>query len=57
VTNQAFWLGFSEVIADHRWFTTYLDRLSAVTVDDVQRVAKQYLTRDNATVGWYVGQG
>jgi zinc protease len=57
VTNQAFWLGFSEVIADHRWFTTYLDRLSAVTVDDVQRVANQYLTRDNATVGWYLGQG
>ena len=57
VTNQAFWLGFSEVIADARWFTTYLDRLSQVTVGDVQRVAQQYLTRDNVTVGQYLGQG
>ena len=57
VTNQAFWLGFSEVVADYGWFTTYLDRLSAVTVDDVLRVAEKYLTRDNVTVGQYLAQG
>ncbi len=57
VTNQAFWLGFSEVIADTGWFTNYLDRLSQVTVKDVLRVANQYLTRDNVTVGQYLGQG
>jgi zinc protease len=57
VTNQAFWMGFSEVISDHSWFSTYLDRLSRVTVADVQRVANQYLTRDNVTVGHYLGQG
>lgn len=57
VTNQAFWLGFSEVVADYTWFTTYLDRLSRVTVEDVQRVANAYLTPDNVTVGQYLGQG
>jgi len=54
VTNQGFWYGFSEVFADYTWFESYLDRLAAVTVDDVQRVAKTYLTRSNRTVGWYV---
>ena len=57
VTNQAFWLGFSEVVADYTWFTTYLDRLSEVTVEDVQRVANTYLTPDNVTVGQYLAQG
>jgi zinc protease len=54
VTNQGFWYGFSEVFADYAWFESYLDRLAAVTVDDVQRVAKTYLTKSNRMVGWYV---
>ena len=54
VTNQGFWYGFSEVFADYTWFESYLDRLAAVTVDDVQRVAQAYLTKGNRTVGWYV---
>ena len=54
VTNQGFWYGFSEVFADYTWFESYLDRLAAVTVDDVQRVARTYLTKSNRTVGWYV---
>jgi zinc protease len=57
VTNQGFWYGFSEIFADHTWFESYLDRLAAVTVDDVQRVAKVYLTNNNRTVGWYVPKG
>jgi zinc protease len=57
VTNQAFWLGFSEVVANHTWFTTFLDRLSEATPEDVQRVATAYLTRDNVTVGQYLAQG
>jgi zinc protease len=56
VTNQGFWYGFSEIFADYTWFESYLDRLAAVKVDDVQRVAKTYLTKSNRTVGWYVPQ-
>ncbi|HHS96455.1 MAG TPA: insulinase family protein [Chloroflexi bacterium] len=54
VTGQAFWLGWSEVFADYTWFENYLDRLSAVTPEDVRRVAEEYLRRSNSTVGWYV---
>jgi zinc protease len=54
VTNQGFWYGWSEVFADYHWFETYLDRLAAVTVEDVQRVAQKYLRRGNRTVGTYL---
>jgi zinc protease len=53
-SNQAYWLGLTEVLGSHTWFERYIERLSAVTVDDVQRVAETYLTRSNRTVGWYV---
>jgi zinc protease len=54
--NQAFWLGWTETVASYTWFETYIDRLAAVTIDDVQRVAQQYLKPANRTVGWYVPQ-
>jgi zinc protease len=57
VTNQGFWLGYSSVVADTGWFESFLDRLAAVTVDDVGRVAQTYLARRNRTVGHYVPQG
>ncbi|MBU0702476.1 MAG: insulinase family protein [Chloroflexi bacterium] len=54
VTGQALWMGFSEIFADHTWFENYIANLSGVTVEDVQRVAQQYLKPSNRTVGWYV---
>jgi zinc protease len=53
VTDQGYWLGFSEVVADVGWFETFLPRLAAVTADDVQRVAQTYLQPKLRTVGWY----
>ncbi|MGH2593944.1 MAG: M16 family metallopeptidase [Anaerolineae bacterium] len=54
VTNQGFWYGFSEMFADTTWFEQYLDRLAQVTLDDVQRVAREYLAQSRRTVGHYV---
>jgi zinc protease len=47
-------LGSYEAI--HRWQRAFelLDEIKQVTAEDVQRVAKTYLTGDNRTVGWYV---
>lgn len=56
VTNQGFWYGWSETFADYKWFETYLDRLAAVTVADVQRVAQKYLAHSNRVVGYYLPQ-
>ena len=57
VSNQGFWLGFSEIVASTEWFDGYLDSLAAITAEDVQRVAQKYLARSKGTLGWYVPQG
>lgn len=57
VTDQGYWLGFSEVVASAEWFVTFPDQLLAVSREDVQRVAAAYLQPENAAVGWYVAEG
>lgn len=54
VTNQGFWLGYTEIFDTHDWFDRYLDRLAQVSVADVQWVAQQYLAKTNRTVGHFV---
>lgn len=54
VTYQAYWLGFAEVVANLEWLDTWEERLAAVTPEDVQRVARDYLQHDAQTAGWYV---
>ena len=54
ISNQAFWLGFSEMFASYTWFTSYLERLEAVTPAEVQRAAQRYLRPQNRTVGVYL---
>jgi zinc protease len=53
ITNQAFWLGFAEIFDSYDWFQTYLDRLAAVTPEDVQRVANKYLNNSQRILGVY----
>jgi len=53
VSNLGFWYGFAEILDTYEWFENYIERLSAVTVADVQRVAQKVLARSNRTVGWY----
>lgn len=57
ITNQAFWLGFSEMFATYDWFVKYLDNLAAVTPEDVQRVAQVYLRPQNRIIGIYLPAG
>lgn len=57
VTDQGYWLGFSEVISDVSWFEGFMDKLAAVTVDDVHAAARTYLRPALRTVGWYVPTG
>jgi zinc protease len=57
ITNQAFWLGFSEMFASLEWFNQYLDNLAQVTPEDVQRIAQQYLTPKNRVLGTYLPAG
>ena len=54
ITNQGFWMGYSEMFAGYSWFTTYLDKLSKVTVKDIQRVANEYFNTQSRVVGTYI---
>ena len=57
ITNQAFWLGFSEMIASYDWFINFLPNLEAVTPLDVQRAAQTYLHPQNRVLGVYLPKG
>ncbi|GAB4579113.1 MAG: hypothetical protein Fur0022_18510 [Anaerolineales bacterium] len=54
ITNQALWLGLTEMFATYEWFTTYLDRLESVTPADVQRVAQTYLREERRVLGEFL---
>jgi zinc protease len=54
ITNQGFWLGYAEMFAHYDWFTTYVERLAAVTPADVQQIAQDYLFTGNRVVGTYL---
>jgi zinc protease len=54
ISNQAFWLGYAEMFATAEWFTTYLDRLAAITPEEVQRMAQAYLRLQNRILGVYL---
>jgi zinc protease len=51
ITFQAFWMGFAEMFDSYTWFENYLDRLAAVTPEDVQRVAREYLVQQQRILG------
>lgn len=51
VTEQAYWLAKSVILGDDDWFDNYVERLAAVTLEDVQDVANRYLTPKNRVVG------
>jgi zinc protease len=57
VSGLARAIGSMELTVGYQEVGTYLDKIRQVTAADVQRVAKQYLTPDNRTVGWFIPQG
>jgi len=56
ISNQAFWLGYSEIFANYDWFENYVAHLSQVTPEDVLNIARKYLIPENRVVGFYLPQ-
>ena len=54
ISNQAFWMGYTEMFATYDWFEGYLDKLAAVTPEDVQQMAQTYLRPQNRVLGTYL---
>ncbi len=57
ITNQAYWLGFSEMFASYDWFVHYVEELEKVTPQDVQRIARTYLVPQRRVTGIYLPDG
>lgn len=51
-TAQAFWLGNMEILDHAARVDTFADEFDAVTPEDVQRVAREYLVPERRTIGW-----
>lgn len=50
--NEAIQIGYAEAIIGYQHLETYVDRIRAVTAEQVRAVTQKYLTLDNRTVGW-----
>jgi len=53
ISNQAFWLGYTEMFDHYDWFENYIHHLSQVTTASVLKTAQSYLIPDNRVVGFY----
>jgi len=53
ITNQAFWLGYSEMFASYSWFENYVSRLEQVTPDNLRDTAIKYLKPAYRVIGFY----
>lgn len=57
ISNQAFWLGYTEMFDGYDWFENYVDHLSKVTPEKALETARTYLDPDNRVVGFYTPEG
>lgn len=57
ITNQGFWLGYSEMFDHYSWFTRYTEKLAAVKPADVRRILEKFLNQGQRVVGIYRPEG
>ena len=53
ITNQAFWMGYSSMFADHTWFDTFISNLEKITKNRVLSAAQKYLDPNHRIIGIY----
>ncbi|NMC30372.1 MAG: insulinase family protein [Pelolinea sp.] len=51
ITNQAFWMGYSNIFANYDWYRNYLQSLRSITSTEVQTFAQKHFSAHNRTVG------
>ena len=47
-------LAEAEAVSDWKFYADLPKKIEAVTLEDIQRVARTYFTADNRTVGWFI---
>jgi zinc protease len=56
ISNQAFWLGYTEMFDNYGWFENYVSHLSQITPQKALETAQSYLVPNNRVVGFYTPQ-
>jgi zinc protease len=51
ITNQAFWLGYSEMFDGYPWFLNYVNNLEKVTPEALMNKAREYLSPKRRVIG------
>lgn len=54
VANQAYWLGYFELLDSYERFERFEESIASVTREQVQEVAHKYLVEDGRTAGHFV---
>lgn len=57
ITNQAFWMGYTEMFDSYEWFSNYVDRLQAATPGTLLQSAQKVLDPSTRVVGIYIPEG
>ena len=57
ISNQAFWLGYTEMFDGYDWFENYVNHLSKVTPEKALETARNYLNPENRVIGFYTPEG
>ncbi len=53
ITNQAFWMGYSSMFADHTWFDAFIGNLEKITKDRILSASQKYLDSNHRIIGIY----
>ena len=53
ITNQAFWMGYSSMFADHTWFDAFIGNLEKITKKQILSAAQKYLDPNHRIIGIY----
>jgi zinc protease len=53
ITNQGYWLGYSEMFDSYSWFENFVSSLEKVSKEDVINIANQYLGKNQRVIGVY----
>lgn len=56
ITNQGFWMGYSNSFADYDWFLNYVEKLESVSPEAVMKAARKYLDPQHRVIGYYLPQ-
>ena len=57
ITNQGFWMGYSEMFDHYSWFNHYNENLALVSPEQVKRILEKYFNPEQRVVGIYHPEG